>query len=73
MPPESKPAELALQGRCDQCGSVPGHAGDGSALRCNCGSLLARYTDLGLELKCRRCKRTVIVRTDKARSESAIE
>lgn len=30
-------------------------------LRCTCGSLLARYVPGGIELKCRRCKRTVIV------------
>jgi hypothetical protein len=30
-------------------------------VRCACGSLLARWTPQGLELKCRRCKRTLIV------------
>jgi hypothetical protein len=30
-------------------------------LRCDCGSLLARWTPEGLELKCRRCKRRIIV------------
>lgn len=30
-------------------------------LRCACGSLLARLVDGGVELKCRRCKRTVVV------------
>lgn len=29
--------------------------------RCCCGSLLARRTEGGIELKCRRCKRTLIV------------
>ena len=29
--------------------------------RCLCGSLLARVVDGGVELKCRRCKRTVFV------------
>jgi phage FluMu protein Com len=44
-----------------------GHAGTsrGEAarddVRCDCGSLLARWTPDGLELKCRRCKRHVIV------------
>ena len=30
--------------------------------RCLCGSLLARLTDAGVELKCRRCKRTLLIR-----------
>ncbi|MGH0032205.1 MAG: hypothetical protein ACQGVC_20635 [Myxococcota bacterium] len=29
--------------------------------RCVCGSLVARLTDGGVELKCRRCKRTLVV------------
>ena len=29
--------------------------------RCSCGSLLARLVEGGVELKCRRCKRTVVV------------
>jgi hypothetical protein len=34
---------------------------DGGSLRCLCGSLLARYVPGGIELKCRRCKRAVVV------------
>lgn len=30
-------------------------------LRCECGSLMARLTAAGIELKCRRCKRVVVV------------
>ncbi len=30
-------------------------------LRCACGSLLARRVQEGVELKCRRCKRTVVI------------
>ena len=30
-------------------------------LRCDCGSLMARVVDAGVELKCRRCKRVVLV------------
>jgi phage FluMu protein Com len=30
-------------------------------LRCACGSLVARITPAGIELKCRRCKRVVVV------------
>ena len=29
--------------------------------RCLCGSLIARRVERGVELKCRRCKRTVFV------------
>ena len=36
---------------------------DGSAgdCRCLCGRLLARLVEGGVELKCRRCKRTLLV------------
>ncbi len=30
-------------------------------VRCHCGSLMARVTAQGVELKCRRCKRVVLV------------
>jgi len=30
-------------------------------VRCHCGSLMARVTPQGIELKCRRCKRVVTV------------
>ena len=30
-------------------------------VRCHCGSLMARVTGQGIELKCRRCKRVVTV------------
>jgi hypothetical protein len=29
--------------------------------RCACGALLARWVAAGLELKCRRCKRTTLI------------
>ena len=32
-----------------------------SDCRCPCGSLLARLVPQGVELKCRRCKRTVLI------------
>lgn len=35
---------------------APSEAAD--ACRCLCGSMLARLVDGGVELKCRRCKRT---------------
>ncbi len=30
-------------------------------LRCHCGSLLARVVPDGVEIKCRRCKRCVVI------------
>jgi hypothetical protein len=33
----------------------------GDPMRCDCGSLLARLVASGVELKCRRCKRIVVV------------
>jgi len=38
--------------------------------RCLCGSLLARVVDGGVELKCRRCKRTVFVPVSEASPQS---
>jgi hypothetical protein len=35
-----------------------------SAVRCHCGSLIARVVAGGLELKCRRCKRQIVVPFD---------
>jgi len=34
---------------------------DEDALRCCCGSLLARVVSDGVEIKCRRCKRQIII------------
>lgn len=34
---------------------------DCAGLRCECGSLLARYVGGRVELKCRRCKRTLLL------------
>lgn len=54
--PRSQPPIAA----CSHCGAGAAH-GDGDALRCECGSLLARYVAGHIELKCRRCKRTITV------------
>lgn len=35
--------------------------GGGEDCRCLCGSLLARVTPAGIELKCRRCKRVLVI------------
>ncbi len=42
-------------------------------LRCRCGSLMARVTDRGVELKCRRCKRVVVIATDRTRGWVPVE
>lgn len=34
----------------------------GGECRCHCGNLLARVVPGGVELKCRRCKRTFVVK-----------
>jgi phage FluMu protein Com len=34
---------------------------DADELRCECGSLVAKLVDEGLELKCRRCKRLALI------------
>jgi phage FluMu protein Com len=41
----------------------PPLSGEGRAidLRCACGSLLAKITPLGIEIKCRKCKRIQII------------
>jgi phage FluMu protein Com len=61
---------LAAAGRCRSSPELkPTHptcsdadpAQPDSDCRCLCGSLLARVVDGGVELKCRRCKRTLLV------------
>ncbi len=32
-----------------------------SEIRCHCGQLMARVVDAGLELKCKRCRRLVVI------------
>ncbi len=34
---------------------------DKDELRCECGNLMARVNPRGIELKCRRCKRIIII------------
>jgi hypothetical protein len=53
--PAARRREAALACPC----GVPGRE-----LRCDCGSLLARRVEGGVELKCRRCKRTVVLPLD---------
>ena len=37
------------------------HPPEGGATRCECGQLIAKVRDEGLELKCKRCKRIVLI------------
>lgn len=67
MPGADGPSSSEAPCRCHHCGGdEPATATPSadSALRCACGSLLARFLDGKLELKCRRCKRTVMVALD---------
>jgi phage FluMu protein Com len=41
-------------------------------LRCPCGRLLARRTDDGVELKCTRCKRTVVLKWNELESQRSV-
>jgi hypothetical protein len=44
----------------------PGTRPDADDCRCLCGSLVARLVDGAVELKCRRCKRTLRVALEPA-------
>ena len=37
------------------------HKGSSSDCRCACGSLMAKITPQGVEIKCRRCKRLQVI------------
>jgi phage FluMu protein Com len=43
---------------------MPDRPEDPNAIRCSCGSLLARRTERGIEVKCRRCRRVVLIVPD---------
>ncbi len=51
--------ENQIQFQCAVQAPEPVAADD--LLRCVCGALLARWVAAGLELKCRRCKRTTLI------------
>ena len=38
-----------------------GHSADRDETRCECGQLIAKVCGQGLELKCKRCKRIVVI------------
>jgi hypothetical protein len=46
-------------------GSTTKRDTDGEPLRCHCGNLLARLVPEGVEIKCRRCKRKVLIPLEK--------
>jgi len=56
---------LKLRHALPQTEDVDTECGRPSSLRCFCGSLLARLVPEGVELKCRRCKRQVVLPLDK--------
>ena len=68
MPRDEREAPAVILCQCEPCSGVPAVQSDG-AVRCACGSLLARYFGRTIELKCRRCKRTVMVERDVATSD----
>jgi hypothetical protein len=57
---KNDPQPPALRTPGDPC-SAAAVERDCNVLRCACGSMLARYVEGRIELKCRRCKRTLIV------------
>jgi hypothetical protein len=57
MSPTHPPQDVPFPANCGACGGTQGD----DSVRCACGSLLARYTEAGVQLKCRRCKRTVVL------------
>jgi hypothetical protein len=46
---------------------------EAAALRCHCGSLLARLVPGGVEVKCRRCKRTIVIALQRGSKGSCTE
>ena len=58
MAQKNDPQPLAL---CTAGDAARRGTGTATCCRCTCGSMLARYVEGRIELKCRRCKRTLIV------------
>ncbi len=61
--PEKNNRMRPQEARCDHDCLVLGTQQTTNEMRCDCGSLLARRMERSIELKCRRCKRRVIVST----------
>ena len=49
------------------------HPRDPAECRCLCGSLIARRVEGGVELKCRRCKRQIVLPLEPASPAAAVE
>lgn len=43
------------------CGDPEDGGARDSPLRCGCGKLLARWVQDGIEIRCHRCKRAVVI------------
>jgi hypothetical protein len=71
MPPRTDRVAGGWHAMSAPCAGHASADGDPTDVRCTCGSLLARWTPAGLELKCRRCKRHVVVAIEEARSPPA--
>lgn len=52
---------MSADDKYDGCTEASARGDDDEVVRCACGSLLARYVAGQIELKCRRCKRTVML------------
>ena len=50
---------ITAKDKMDQAES--GNAVGGKEARCTCGQLIAKLQDGGIELKCKRCKRIVMI------------
>ncbi len=61
-PEEEDAADRLREGKpvCDHCGGSL-ETSAGTDLRCQCGNLIARRRGRILEVKCRRCRRTVLL------------
>jgi phage FluMu protein Com len=59
-PHDFEPVPVAFSGCSDE-------------LRCGCGSLLARLVGEGVELKCRRCKRTLVLSLQALQQTNVVE
>jgi len=55
---------------CEKGEEEKGYNCDRGDLRCGCGSLMARLNQKGIELKCRRCKRIIVVPLSMGNSEN---
>jgi len=55
------PTHASILGSENLGSESPRSAHDAEECRCLCGSLVARVVARGIELKCRRCKRVLLV------------